>query len=135
VIGTEHSGVAGSIIDGSKLNAAEASRVQQIAHSVGIPELKVWQVMQQLQAGQTHQVAPPSAGIRSNMRPLEQQEDDLRKRLAKEVQRAALRLSASEPDFARVNALVNKHLGKRREACTLDDLRKGIEFAHGLKSC
>lgn len=129
VIGTEHSGTAGSIIDGDRLSPEQASLVSQIALEEGSSERIVWKVMQRIQATPTP--APPMGGMRSQMPPLEDREKKARLELMKVCQKVAFRIS-DPPDFARINSLINQHIGKKREAFTLEDCRLAKLFASTL---
>ncbi len=74
----------------------------------------------------------PQSGIRSMMRPLEDQENALRRLVNKACLRAAYRLS-DPADIQKVQLLVNSHIGKVRKAFTLDDCRRAIAFADALR--
>jgi superfamily II DNA or RNA helicase len=131
VIGTDHTGMAGSIIEGERLAPDDAMFVQQVAREEGAPEHLAWRLFRRFRA-----MAPPtvpvSPGIRTHVRPLEDQETAMRQAVLKATQRAAYRLTDT-PDFAHVNHLINTHIGKRRELFTLDDCRRAILFADALK--
>jgi len=131
VIGTEHTGVAGSIIEGERLTSDQAALVHEIARDEGTSEKMVWRVLQRLAGGGV--APPPRTGIKTSIRPLEDQEDAMRAALMKACKRAAYRLS-DPPNFAEVNAAIGRYIGKPRAAFTLEDCRRGIVFADALRS-
>jgi superfamily II DNA or RNA helicase len=73
VIGTDHSGIAGSIIEGDRLCPDEAVFVQQVAREEGAPEHLAWRMWRRFKAQAPTTSSSPAAGIRSHMRPLEDQ--------------------------------------------------------------
>jgi hypothetical protein len=133
VIGTEHTGSAGSIIEGECLTQDQSLMVQQAAHEERVSEKTVWRLWQRWQST-TQQIVPPLAGIRSRMKPLEDQEDTLRAALRRVCSQAAFRLfDPDPPNFPYVQQLVNQHIGKQRAAFTMDDCRNAIAFVAALQ--
>lgn len=125
VLGTEHTGTAGAIIEGQILSPALAQEVTALAIELGCNERIALKVLKKFSPAQGH--AAPAEAMRSHQRPLEDQLDAARRAVQDTVRRTAFRLLADDPEkFQKVNVYVARLVGKRRPQFTLDDCRDVI---------
>jgi superfamily II DNA or RNA helicase len=131
VLGTEHTGSAGTIIEGQALSPDAALSVTALAQELICSEqiaLRVWKKFGSA-------AAAPVTGevLRSPQRPLEQQLDAARRLVARAVKRTAFRLLAEDPEkFVKVNMYVARLTGKTRPRFDLEDCRHVIAHLSGL---
>ena len=134
IIGTEHTGTAGTIIEGESLSPATAAEVAALARELVLSEVQALRVYKKYH-GQPAAAAPGSGELRSPQRPLEKQMDDARKALDGKVKRIAFRLLKDDPEkFQKLNNYVGRFIGKwDRQLFTLDECRRAIERLDLLK--
>ena len=132
VLGTEHTGTAGTIIEGETLSPPVAQAVTALAIELGCNERVALRVLKKY--GQTPSTSSvTSAAVRSHQRPLEDQLDAARAEVLRKVRHTAFRLLPDDPDkFPKVNHYATRLIGKKRELFTLDDCRRVIEHLSGL---
>ena len=139
VLGTEHTGTAGTIIEGEALDPVMAATVASLAREFGISEcaaLKVFKKYEAAAGAATGSTAQTSEERRSPQRPLEDQLDDGRAVLDRIVKRVTFRLlRPDDPDrFKKVNTYVNRFVGKQRRQFTLEDFRRAAEHLQTLQA-
>ena len=134
VLGTEHTGTAGIILEGETLNSETATEVKNLARELGCSELVALKVLKKLRATQSVSAAPSPSEMRSPQRPLEDQLDDARKAVNKTVQAVAFKLRPDDTErFKAINILVNRFIGKQdRRQFTLDDCRRAVAYLKAL---
>jgi len=126
VLGTEHTGTAGTIIEGQALTPEIAAAVAAVARELQCSETVALRVLKKYGVQST--AAPSSGAIRSPQRPLEDQIDDARGAVHSKVKRVAFQLLPDDPNrFKRVNKYVAKFIGKwDRRQFSLDDCRRAV---------
>jgi len=124
VLGTEHTGSAGIIIEGEQVDPKIAVRVHEIASQMGCTLViahRIYQVYEAMGAAKQSVVG----SVRE--KPLEQQLDDERGHLSRAVKRAAWKMFPDRPDkFRHVwRTLVFQHIRKFNvKDFTLEELRQ-----------
>lgn len=132
VLGTEHTGTAGTIIEGETLNPVMSDEVANISKVIKVPAhvaLRIYKEYGRLPAPVL------ATEQRSPQRPLEDQLDDLGRALQRSVSRVSYRLLPDDGDrFKKINLYVNRFIGKRnRKDFTCDEYRRAIAKIETLK--
>jgi superfamily II DNA or RNA helicase len=137
VLGTEHTGTAGTIIEGEALTPDDARDVANLARELGCSDciaLKVMKKYGRVPGAAQGPTPPPRDGLRSSQRPLEDQLDAARAAVDRKVKRLAFVLLPDDNDrFKKLNVAVLRFIGKRaRQQYTLEDCRRAVHYLDGL---
>lgn len=130
VLDTEHTGTAGTIIEGQVLDPALATRIAEAARRHGCTEALALKLYLEFGISATLSMPITGPGRPGHQRPLEDQLDSKRRRLHKSVARAViLCLPDDTHGFKKGNRVVNRHIGKvQRRDFTLIELDRAIAF-------
>ena len=130
VLGTEHTGTAGTIIEGCTLTPEIGAEVAAVARELQCSESIALRVLRKYGHQPTTAAAPPSSSgeFRSPQRPLEEQLDDARGAVHRKVKRIAYQLLPDDPNrFKRLNNYIAKFIGKwDRRQFSLDECRRAV---------
>lgn len=132
LVDTEHTGTAGTIIEGQSFDPALAARIAEAARRAGCTDAIAARLYREfgMPVGESGSSAPSAVARPGRQRSLEDQLDDQRRALRKVINKVVTRVLPKEPHgFKKGQRVANRHVGKwQRREFTLEDLARAMTY-------